>query len=62
MKLSDLYSIPQTIEQPNAAPVTQTQNTAQPPAVPAGQKWTVVTWFGVLLALILLRVVYELSE
>lgn len=61
MEFSAFYSVKQPAQEA-AAPASASGNSAPPPQTGIGQRWTVVTWFGILLALVLLRIVYELSD
>jgi hypothetical protein len=62
MKLTDLYA---GTANPDAQPVSQgastDRNTAPTPLAVGGQAIT-ISWLGVLIALVLLRIVYEVSE
>ncbi len=61
MKLSDIYSSATTSQEEVSQPVSANRDTAPKPVGSAGNA-TVVSWLGLLIALVLLRLVYEVSE
>lgn len=60
--LSDFYSQPTPVQQMSASPADAARDSAPKPATAPMANATAVSWIGVLLALVLLRVVYEMSE
>lgn len=65
MRLSELYG-PSAAVQPQDAPISPAQNTNPPPATKKasgmGTQAVSISWIGILIALVLLRVVYEVSD
>lgn len=60
MRLSDIYSSFAPAEQPASQAGPASDST--PKSAPMSGAATAVSWIGVLLALVLLRVVYEVGE
>lgn len=65
MKLTDVYQglAPAEDTQAVSQPASAAVNTAQPKtAAPAADNHIALSWLGMLIALILLRLLYEVSE
>lgn len=63
MRFDQFYA---TIQQPAAQPVSQPasadRDTSAPPAAATSPNAISISWIGVLIAIVLIRIVYEVSE